>query len=144
MAQNLWRTQSAYHENEKNNNKKWERLWVGKSLTKQMGLELTFESHECGNIANAVWKRIPNNRSNIAKWAFHQQISGWSVEFSIISQMMIGANEPVGKYEGQKTNKVAKYHQNAGRQKWQWLCCFDDDICKTAQAPLAAEGWPSQ
>ena len=31
---------------------------------------------------------------------------------------MIGVNEPVGKYEGQKTNKVAKYHQNAGRQKW--------------------------
>ena len=22
-------------------------------------------------------------------------------------------------------------------------CCFDDDICSTAQAPLAAEGWPS-
>ena len=22
-------------------------------------------------------------------------------------------------------------------------CCFDDDICTTAQAPLAAEGWPS-
>ena len=29
----------------------------------------------------------------------HQQISGWSMEFSIISHMMIVANEPVGKYE---------------------------------------------
>ena len=57
-----------------------------------------------------------------SKMSVHQQISGWPVEFSIISQMMIWANEPVGKYEGQKTNKVAKYHQNAGRQKRQvWI-----------------------
>ena len=35
---------------------------------------------------------------------------------------MIGANESVGKYEGQKTNKVTKCHQNAGRQKRQvWI-----------------------
>ena len=45
--------------------------------------------------------------------------------------MMIWANEPVGKYEGQKINKVAKYHQNAGKQKLR-LWAQNSNYCATA------------
>ena len=42
MAQNLWKTQSLTWKREIQDYRD-ERLWVGKSLTKQMGLEVTFE-----------------------------------------------------------------------------------------------------
>ena len=125
MAQNLWKTQSLTWKREKQDYKHV-RLWVGKSLTKKMGLEVTFERVWLfGNIANSCKCCLEANsrqQKQHSEMSVHQQISGWSVEFSSISQMMIGANDLVGKYEGQKTNKVAKYHQNAWRQKWQvWI-----------------------
>ena len=94
--------------------KAWRKRWV-----------LRWRLKEFGNIANSCKCCLEANsrqQKQHSEMSVHQQISGWSVEFSSISQMMIGANDLVGKYEGQKTNKVAKYHQNAWRQKWQvWI-----------------------
>ena len=94
--------------------KAWRKRWV-----------LRWHLKEFGNIANSCKCCLEANsrqQKQHSKMSVHQQISGWSVEFSSISQMMIGSNDLVGKYEGQKTNKVAKYHQNAWRQKWQvWI-----------------------
>ena len=46
------------------------------------------------------------------------------MEFSVISQMMSASNEQVGKYEGQKTNKVTK-PSNADRRKQQVYIGFE-------------------
>ena len=58
-----------------------------------------WEHCKCCLEANSKQQKKHNEMS------VYQHISGWSVESSMISQMMIGANEPVGKYEGQKTKK---------------------------------------
>ena len=60
MAQNLKELGAPNMKTRKTNTKtrtamSWEKL------------ELTFESRECGNIANAVWKRVPKSRSSMTK-----------------------------------------------------------------------------
>ena len=86
---------------------------------KKVGLELTFESHKFKNVTNADWKRITNSTYSIERFTADFRLQKFS-------QMMIRSNEPIVKHEGQKTNKkLAKYHQNAGRQKWKVCVGFE-------------------
>ena len=72
--------------------------------------------------ANAVWKRIPDSRSSIAKWVFTSkyQVDPWS--FQVFLRWWSERTTWLASMKDRRQNKVAKYHQNAWRQKWQvWI-----------------------
>ena len=55
------------------NKKNTQELWIRKSLTEQMGFQMSLELQEISDVTKTAWKRVPNSRGSKMKWAF----TGW-------------------------------------------------------------------
>ena len=69
------RTQSAERTRKKKKKKETDtqELWISKSLTEQMGFQMSLKLQEISDVTKTAWKQVLNIRGSQMKWAF----TGW-------------------------------------------------------------------